>query len=72
VELLILNVALSPKDAYKSFKIDNICKLADKFYPQDFTEQEKLCLRFQLEHFQLDVPKHVDFQNMSTLSKLCR
>jgi hypothetical protein len=31
VELPILNVALSPKDAYKSFKIDDLCKLAESF-----------------------------------------
>ncbi|XP_059458276.1 uncharacterized protein LOC132187858 [Corylus avellana] len=72
VELLILSVALSPKDAYKSFKIDDICKLAEKFYPRDFTEQEKICLKFQLQHYKLDVPKHQDFQNMSTLFELCR
>jgi len=29
-------------------------------------------LKFQLEHYKLDVPKHSDFQNMSTLSELCR
>jgi hypothetical protein len=72
MELLILSVALSPKDAYKSFKIDDICNLVEKFYPEDFTEQEKISLRFQLHHYQFDVPKHSDFQNMSTLSELCR
>ncbi|XP_062170423.1 uncharacterized protein LOC133876156 [Alnus glutinosa] len=72
VELLTLSVALSPKDAYKSFKIDDICKLAKKFYPKDFNKQERFCLKFQLEHYKLDVPKHSDFQNMSTLSELCR
>jgi hypothetical protein len=72
VELLTLSVALSPKDAYKSFKIDDICKLAEKFYPKDFNKQERFCLKFQLEHYKLDVPKHSDFQNMSTLSELCR
>jgi len=25
-----------------------------------------------LDHYKLDVPKHSDFQNMSTLSELCR
>jgi len=64
VELLRLSAALSPQDAYKSFKIDDICSLVEKFYPQDFTEQEKIILRFQLDHS--------DFQNMSTLSELCR
>ena len=42
VELLILSSALSPKNAYKSFKINDICQLAEKLYPRDFTEQEKL------------------------------
>ncbi|XP_059663575.1 uncharacterized protein LOC132309276 [Cornus florida] len=36
VELLILGTALDPKDAYKSFKVDDICDLAGKFYPKDF------------------------------------
>jgi len=72
VELLRLSAALSPQDAYKSFKIDDICNLIEKIYPQDFTEQEKIILRFQLDHYRLDVPKHSDFQNMSTLSELCR
>ncbi|XP_059436124.1 uncharacterized protein LOC132169051 [Corylus avellana] len=72
VELVILSDALSPKDAYKSFKIEDICNLTKKFYPQDFTKQEKIYLRFQLHHYQLDMPKHSDFQNMSTLSELCR
>ena len=40
VELLILSSALSPKDSYRSFNMDDICKLVEKFYPQDFTEQE--------------------------------
>ncbi|XP_062167088.1 uncharacterized protein LOC133873392 [Alnus glutinosa] len=72
VELLTFSVALSLKDAYKSFKIDDICKLAEKFYPKDFNKQERFCLKFQLEHYKLDVPKHSDFPNMSTLSELCR
>jgi hypothetical protein len=72
MELLSLSAALSPQDAYKSFKIDDICSLVEKFYPQDFIEQEKIILRFQLDHYKLDVSKHSDFQNMSTLSELCR
>uniref|UniRef100_A0A2N9HA84 TTF-type domain-containing protein n=1 Tax=Fagus sylvatica TaxID=28930 RepID=A0A2N9HA84_FAGSY len=72
VELLNLSSALNPKNAYKSFNIDNICKLVEKFYPQDFTEQEKTLLRFQLQHYEFDVPKHPDFQNMDTISELCR
>jgi hypothetical protein len=33
IELFILSAALNPKDAYKSFKIDDICNLVEKFYP---------------------------------------
>lgn len=36
MEILILSSALDPRDAYKSVNIDQICTLADKFYPQDF------------------------------------
>uniref|UniRef100_A0A2N9I7N1 HAT C-terminal dimerisation domain-containing protein n=1 Tax=Fagus sylvatica TaxID=28930 RepID=A0A2N9I7N1_FAGSY len=72
VELLNLSSALNPKNAYKSFNIDNICKLVEKFYPQDFTKQEKTLLRFQLQHYEFDVPKHPDFQNMGTISELCK
>lgn len=42
VELLILSSALEPKDGFKSFNIDNICTLAEKYYPDDFTAQERL------------------------------
>ncbi|XP_073064114.1 uncharacterized protein [Primulina eburnea] len=45
VELLILSFALDPKDNFKWFKIDKICTLAEKCYPEDFTEQEMHHLR---------------------------
>ncbi|XP_059458426.1 uncharacterized protein LOC132188028 [Corylus avellana] len=51
MELLILRFALDPKDAYKSFKIDDICILAEKIYPFDFSEQKKINLRYQLKYF---------------------
>ncbi|KAG6725692.1 hypothetical protein I3842_02G044800 [Carya illinoinensis] len=70
--LLILSAALNPKGAYKSFKIDDICKLVEKFYLQYFIEQEKFILRIQLQHYELDMSTHLDFQDMSTLSELCR
>jgi hypothetical protein len=72
VELLNPSSTLNPKNAYKSFNIVNICKLVEKFYPQDFTEKEKTLLRFQLQHYEFDVPKHPNFQNMDTISELCR
>ncbi|XP_058223189.1 uncharacterized protein LOC131332894 [Rhododendron vialii] len=56
VELLVLSSALEPKDDFKSFNVDHICTLAEKFYPDDFTNQERHYLRLQLEHYKLDVP----------------
>ena len=46
VELLMLCLALDPRDDYKSFNIDDICKLVERFYPEDFSEQKKLHLKF--------------------------
>nr|XP_023880237.1 uncharacterized protein LOC111992595 [Quercus suber] len=43
-----------------------------KYYPQDFTEHEQELLESQLQHYELGVIKHPDFQNMSTISELCR
>ncbi|XP_075499737.1 uncharacterized protein LOC142538264 [Primulina tabacum] len=40
VELLILSSALDPKDNFIWFNIDKICTLAEKYYPEDFTEHE--------------------------------
>ncbi|KAL0011211.1 hypothetical protein SO802_006319 [Lithocarpus litseifolius] len=71
-DLLTLSSALNPKDAFRSFKIGDICNLAENYYPQDFTEQEICLLMHQLQHYELDVTKHPDFQNMGTISELCR
>ncbi|KAI8546826.1 hypothetical protein RHMOL_Rhmol07G0149500 [Rhododendron molle] len=72
IELLILSTTLDPRDGYKSFKVENICKLAEKYYPSDFTEQEKLHLKFQLQNYELDIFKYPEFQNLTTISELCQ
>ncbi|KAH9646915.1 DUF4371 domain-containing protein [Citrus sinensis] len=55
VELLTLSLALDPVDGFKSFDIDNVCSLAEKFYPHNFTPNEVLALRRELEHYQIDL-----------------
>ncbi|XP_019438936.1 PREDICTED: zinc finger MYM-type protein 1-like [Lupinus angustifolius] len=70
MELLTLSASLDPKDVYKTFNIDNICILVQKFYPMDFNDQEKINLRYQLQHFSLDVVSHSDLKNISTISEL--
>ncbi|GAV71750.1 Dimer_Tnp_hAT domain-containing protein [Cephalotus follicularis] len=70
MELLVLCSTLDPRDNYKLFKVDDICKLAAKFYPDDFTEQEKLYLRIQLQHYELDVPNHSELKKLLTIAEL--
>ncbi|CAN6580290.1 unnamed protein product [Malus baccata var. baccata] len=72
MELLILSSALEPREAFKAFNIDHICKLAEKFYSMDFTEKELHTLRCELKIYESDVPHHPVFQKMSTTSELCR
>ncbi|XP_073119761.1 uncharacterized protein [Henckelia pumila] len=72
VELLMLSSALDLNDNFKWFDIDKILTLAQKYYPEDFTEQEMHCLKSQLQHYELDVVCHENFQKMSTISELCR
>ncbi|XP_059434852.1 uncharacterized protein LOC132167836 [Corylus avellana] len=72
MELLTLSSALNPKDAYESFKIDDICILAEKYYPLDFSEQEKINLRYQLRYFEVDVLTDPTLQNLSSIAELCQ
>jgi hypothetical protein len=70
-KLLTLSSALDPNDGYKSFKIDDICSLAEVYYPLDFSEQEKINLEFQLKYFELDVHNDLKLQNLSSVAELC-
>lgn len=38
----------------------------------DFTEQEKIQLKLELQHYELDVPHDPQLKNASTLCELCR
>ena len=64
IELLKLSTTLYPKNNYKLFCVEDICLLVDKFYPEDFSDQEKTHLRFQLQHYKLDVPNHLKLKNV--------
>ncbi|KAK2459001.1 zinc finger MYM-type protein [Trifolium repens] len=52
--------------------INYICRLAKNFYPHDFTVQEMIHLRLQLRHYMFDIHQHQIFQNIATLSELCK
>ncbi|XP_075521536.1 uncharacterized protein LOC142554745 [Primulina tabacum] len=69
VELLSLSTALDPKNSFDSFNSDDICKLAKKFYPGDFTDLEIVALKYELIHYKLDVMQNL---KVSTLVELCQ
>ncbi|GJV44619.1 zinc finger MYM-type protein 1-like protein [Tanacetum coccineum] len=50
MELLKLSSTLVPN---KVFNIDDICLLVEKYYPADFTQHERLQLKYELELFPL-------------------
>ncbi|TYG46840.1 hypothetical protein ES288_D11G288800v1 [Gossypium darwinii] len=70
VELLILSSTLDPHDNYKAFSVEDIYKLMNYFYPDDYTEQEKLHMKIQLEHFQLYVHQSTELQKASIVIEL--
>ncbi|KAL4368525.1 hypothetical protein GQ457_05G014660 [Hibiscus cannabinus] len=71
-ELLILSAALNPSGGYKNFNVEKICRLAEKYYPKDFSEHDKDHLKYELELFFHDIPNHSEMKNLSTISQLCR
>ena len=70
VEQLILSSTLDPKKMQASFRIDDICRLVKKFYPQDFAEYMMKQLRMQFEHFD-HVRQLLDFGALTTIFDLC-
>ncbi|KDO46461.1 hypothetical protein CISIN_1g038348mg, partial [Citrus sinensis] len=60
MKLLTLSSTLNPIDSFKSFDIDDICNLAERFYHQDFIQ------------FEINVLHLVEFQCISSLYELCR
>ena len=57
MELLTLASSLVPSNGSHAFNVNEICLLVQKYYPADFTEQERLHLRYQLEIFKVEMPK---------------
>ena len=72
IELLTLGSTLNPIDGFKSFKIDDICTLTQKFYAQNFTQNELDALRRQLKHYEYVVVCHSEFQTIDSFFELCQ
>ncbi|KAL9667239.1 hypothetical protein QQ045_001590 [Rhodiola kirilowii] len=67
VELMILSSASEPKELRTTFRVDDICKLVEKFYPIYFDEDERTLLRMKLLHFEL-VRQLPDFNTLTEIS----
>lgn len=71
LELLILSATFDPHDNFRSFKSEDVCKLASKFYPTDFTSYDVLNLDMECGYFIADIPNDPRFANTTSLSDLC-
>ncbi|XP_073224849.1 uncharacterized protein [Cicer arietinum] len=71
MSLLNLSCALTPKDNHKTFNIEKISTLVEKYYPVNFNLQEKINLKFQLQHFLVDAHQDLNLKNLSTIQELC-
>ncbi|KAL9668111.1 hypothetical protein QQ045_002486 [Rhodiola kirilowii] len=67
VELIILSSTLDPKELRTTLRVDDICKLVDKFYPINFDEDERISLCMELQHLKLP-----DFNTLIEISELCQ
>ncbi|XP_021824948.1 uncharacterized protein LOC110765998 [Prunus avium] len=72
VELLILSSALGPRNSFKSFNIEDLCKLAKKFYLADFIPSDLKALEIELMYFQNDMRRLPCFKEITTLPQLCQ
>ncbi|KAI8563421.1 hypothetical protein RHMOL_Rhmol03G0110200 [Rhododendron molle] len=58
---MILCTALVPRHDYKSFKVEDICKLAEKCYPSNFIEMEDDFLAtFLITYIEKDIARSFD------------
>ncbi|KAK9758050.1 hypothetical protein RND81_01G203200 [Saponaria officinalis] len=72
IELLSASSSLDPKRKFQNFKADDIYKLVSKFYPADFTEQEKLNFKSRLDLFLLEIKEHPQLDSLKSIFDLCR
>ncbi|KAJ4758267.1 zinc finger MYM-type-like protein [Rhynchospora pubera] len=69
MELLTLSAALDLRDV-NNFCISKICTLAKRYYPTDFTDQDRARLSGQLPHYEFDVRSHPSLQISKSLADL--
>uniref|UniRef100_A0A8I6XDH1 Uncharacterized protein n=1 Tax=Hordeum vulgare subsp. vulgare TaxID=112509 RepID=A0A8I6XDH1_HORVV len=69
--LLVWSAALSPRDSFHDFSLENLMSLA-KLYPQDFDSGELRDLDKDLRLNIADVRTHDSFSNIATITELSK
>uniref|UniRef100_A0A8I6XU49 HAT C-terminal dimerisation domain-containing protein n=1 Tax=Hordeum vulgare subsp. vulgare TaxID=112509 RepID=A0A8I6XU49_HORVV len=70
MELLDLCSSFDPR--HDAFDKSKICTLVEKFYPADFSSQERDRLECELPHFQLDTFNHPEIKNCKSLADMTK
>ncbi|CAN6718795.1 unnamed protein product [Malus baccata var. baccata] len=70
-ELLICMACLSPKDSFVAFDKSKLLRLA-QFYPQDFSDEDRLALEDQLEIYIHYVCSSSDFSQLEGIGDLAK
>ncbi|KAI5313981.1 hypothetical protein L3X38_043157 [Prunus dulcis] len=70
-ELLICLACLSPKDSFVAFDKPKLLHLA-QFFPQDFSNEDRLALEDQLEIYIHDVHSSSDFFQLEEIGDLAK
>ncbi|XP_008232634.1 PREDICTED: uncharacterized protein LOC103331762 [Prunus mume] len=72
VGLFYLTSALDPRNSFMRFSIDDLCNLAEKFYPEDFTTTELQALNQQLGFYKIDMDRLPAFKNLDSIPELLK
>ncbi|KAK9713534.1 hypothetical protein RND81_06G033700 [Saponaria officinalis] len=72
LEILVLSASLDPRYGFRAFKREDVCKLALKYYPLDFSSYDRLALDLECEFFVADIDKDPRFTKITSISDLCR
>ncbi|XP_026400673.1 uncharacterized protein LOC113296585 [Papaver somniferum] len=71
MELLVCMSCLNPKNDFVAFDTKNLVRLAE-FYPDDFSEQERMDLENQLEVYEMDMKSNDVFKELNEISSLSK
>ncbi|XP_074580574.1 uncharacterized protein LOC141836984 [Curcuma longa] len=72
MDLLSIMATLVPRNEFRSFNAGEICKMVEKYYPEDFSLQDRYVLENQLNHFVLDISQDAELRKIGTITELCR